>query len=82
MLNVTKEMERKIQESLIDQTKTIKQDCSEIFTSAGTIGELSFMKEAKNFGQAERRCNELDSNLVEFWYEHEYDQVIPGAIVR
>ena len=57
-------------------------DCSEIFTSAGTIGELSFMKEAKNFGQAERRCNELDSNLVEFWYEHEYDQVIPGAIVR
>ena len=28
MLNVTKEMERKIQESLIDQTKNIKQDLS------------------------------------------------------
>ena len=45
------------------------------FTNAGNT-KLLFVNEPKSFDQAVQWCKQMDSQLVELWYEREWDEVI------
>ena len=51
-----------------------RSDGLKTFTNAGNT-QLLFVNEPKNFDKAMQFCNEMDSMLIEFWYEREWDEV-------
>ena len=54
--------------------------CLENFTKVGN-SEIFIVEKRLPFDKAEKRCKEMGSNLIEFWSEEEWKQVISEKFV-
>ena len=53
--------------------------CLENFTTVGS-SKILIVEEMLPFFKAEKKCKAMGSNLVEFWTEDEWKEVISGNI--